>query len=214
MLKLDKVKFSYSKSKFEFDFELGSSQCVSIMGESGSGKSTLLNLIAGFLEPDSGTIHFNDQRIDHLTPPQRPLTILFQEHNLFNHLSVFNNIGLGINPALKLTLTETQSIIEALEKVGLKGMQERLPETLSGGQRQRVAIARCLVRSRPILLLDEPFGGLNEELKAEIKALLNQLKYELNLTMLWVTHDIDDVKGVADQWMRVNAGKIESLSEQ
>lgn len=209
MLKLDKIRFNFSTLDFEFDFELGSGQCLAVMGESGSGKSTLLNLIAGFLVADSGTIYFNDQRIDQLAPQLRPLTILFQEHNLFNHLSVFKNIGLGINPSLKLSQTQEKSIFDALDKVDLQGMSERLPETLSGGQRQRVAIARCLVRSRPILLLDEPFGGLNEELKTEIKVLLNQLKSELKLTMLWVTHDSSDVEGIADQWMRIDSGKIE-----
>ena len=212
MLKLDKIKFSYAKLDFEFDFELANGQCLAVMGESGSGKSTLLNLIAGFLGADSGTINFNNQRIDQLSPQLRPLTILFQEHNLFNHLSVFKNIGLGINPSLKLNHTQEQSIIEALDKVNLQDMGERLPETLSGGQRQRVAIARCLVRSRPILLLDEPFGGLNEELKTEIKTLLSDLKTELNLTMLWVTHDSSDVEEIADQWMRINNGKIESYA--
>ena len=211
MLRLDKVKFKYAQQRFEFDFELIRGQCLAVMGESGSGKSTLLNLVAGFLAPESGTIHFNNQRIDQLAPQLRPLTILFQEHNLFNHLNVFKNIGLGICPSLKLTESDISSIDEALKKVDLEGMQERLPESLSGGQRQRVAIARCLVRSRPILLLDEPFGGLNEELKTQIKKLLNQLKTELNLTLLWVTHDQDDVTGIADQWVKIDHGKINPL---
>ena len=179
------------------------------MGDSGSGKSTLLNLIAGFLTPASGAIYFDNQRIDQLQPHQRPLTILFQEHNLFNHLTVFQNIGLGVHPSLKLSEKEKLSILEALDQVNLHGMENRLPESLSGGQRQRVAIARCLVRSRPLLLLDEPFGGLNEELKLEIRTLLNRLKNELSLTLLWVTHDPDDVKGIADQWMKIEKGKIQ-----
>ena len=211
MLTLDQVKFNYPKLKFEFNFELTQGDCLAVMGESGSGKSTLLNLIAGFLKPAAGTIYFNNQRIDQLEPHQRPLTILFQEHNLFNHLSVYQNIGLGIQPSLKLDTSQKLSIKQALDKVDLEGMENRLPESLSGGQRQRVAIARCLVRSRPLLLLDEPFGGLNEELKIEIKTLLNQLKRELNLTMLWVTHDADDVQGIADQWMKIDQGKVESM---
>lgn len=208
MLKLDKVKFYYQDLAFEFDFEVSRGSCLAVMGESGSGKSTLLSLIAGFLQPASGTIYFENQRIDHLQPHKRPLTILFQEYNLFNHLTVFQNIGLGIRPSLKLSEPEKRSILEALEQVDLKGMQARLPESLSGGQRQRVAIARCLVRSRPLLLLDEPFGGLNAELKSDIKTLLNDLKNHLNLTLLWVTHDPEDVDGVAEQMMNIDHGNI------
>lgn len=212
MLKLNRIKFHYAKLEFEFDFEIAAGNCLAVMGESGSGKSTLLNLIAGFLTADSGEIYFRNRRIDQLSPHLRPLTILFQEHNLFNHLSVFQNIGLGLNPSLRLNETEKQSVHEALRKVNLAGMEERLPESLSGGQRQRVAIARCLIRSRPILLLDEPFGGLNQELKTEIKVLLNQLKNELNLTMLWVTHHADDIDGIADQIMKIDQGKIKSFN--
>ncbi len=211
MLKLDSVKFNYETQDFEFDFDLAGGRCMAVMGESGSGKSTLLNLIAGFLTPRSGAIYYGNQRIDQLAPHQRPLTILFQEHNLFNHLNVYQNIGLGIRPSLKLNESEKQSIHDALNKVNLAGTENRLPESLSGGQRQRVAIARCLVRSRPILLLDEPFGGLNEELKSDIKVLLNQLKKELNLAMLWVTHDPDDVEGIVDEAMRLEHGKIITL---
>ena len=212
MLKLDKVTFNYAELEFVFDFELAAGKCLAVMGESGSGKSTLLNLIAGFLTPDSGTIFFNNKRIDQLAPHRRPLTILFQEHNLFNHLTVFQNIGLGLRPSLKLDETEKQSVHDALLKVNLEGMLDRLPESLSGGQRQRVAIARCLVRSRPVLLLDEPFGGLNEELKTEIKTLLNELKNHQKLTILWVTHDPADVDGIADQIMNIDNGKIESMN--
>jgi len=139
--------------------------------------------------------------------------MLFQEHNLFNHLNVFQNIGLGINPALKLNKTDHQSIDEAMNKVDLEGMAKRQPESLSGGQRQRVAIARCLVRSRPMLLLDEPFGGLNKELKTEIKLILKQLCQEQRITMLWVTHDSFDVEEIANLWMKIDDGQIVSLTQ-
>lgn len=214
VLALENIRFNYSKLAFEFNFKLASGLCLAVTGESGSGKSTLLNLIAGFLNPDCGKIYFNGQRIDQLAPHRRPLTILFQEHNLFNHLTVFQNIALGIQPSLKLDDAEKQSIKDALRKVDLAGMGSRLPESLSGGQRQRVAIARCLVRSRPILLLDEPFGGLNEELRTEIRTLLDTLKNQLNLTMLWVTHDPGDVKGIADKWVKLKDGKIETISDR
>ena len=200
MLQVKNLIFGYdSASTFQFDFEFEQGKCLAIQGASGSGKSTLLNLIAGFLKPDSGQIVFSGQQIDQLKPAERPLTILFQEHNLFNHLTVLQNIALGLSPSLKLSNQQTQKIIQALEELELKGMEQRLPEDLSGGQRQRVALARCLVRSKPLLLLDEPFTGLNEELKQEIQQLLSQLQQKLNLTILWVTHDLDDVEEIADQ---------------
>ena len=211
MLKLDKVTFSYEQDKFEFDFELHTGHCLALMGDSGCGKSTLLNLIAGFLAPHSGHIYFNGQPIDPLKAHQRPLTMLFQEHNLFNHLDVYKNIALGIRPSGKLTQEENDQLIRALEKVQLTDMEKRLPESLSGGQRQRVALARCLLRSKPLLLLDEPFGGLNEKLKLEIKSLLNDLKNTLNLTMIWVTHDKEDVDGIADRIMKIKNGRIASI---
>ncbi len=200
MLQISQLHFKYSDSPpFVFDFVLEQGKCLAIKGASGSGKSTLLNLTAGFLKPDSGQIIFAGQRIDQLKPAERPLTILFQEHNLFNHLTVFQNIALGLSPSLKLTTEQTNRINQALEELEIDDMQQRLPEDLSGGQRQRIALARCLVRSKPLLLLDEPFTGLNDELKQEIQQLISQLQQQLNLTILWVTHDLDDVEDIADQ---------------
>ncbi len=199
MLKVDKVAFSYDDMKFNFDFEVDCGDFLAIKGASGSGKSTLLNLIAGFLTPESGEISFDGKRIDQLKPALRPLTVLFQHHNLFNHLTVFQNIALGLEPSLRLSKLQVDKIHQAIRQLGLDKMQQRLPEELSGGQRQRVALARCLVRSKPLLLLDEPFTGLNEELKEEIQSLISQLQAQLKLTILWVTHDLDDVDSIADR---------------
>jgi len=208
MLKVNDVQFNYDNTTFHFDFDVDGGQTLVIKGISGSGKSTLLNLVAGFLMPQSGQISFDGTRIDKLSPAQRPLTILFQQHNLFNHLSVFQNIGLGLNPSLKLTRQQTDQINAAIQQLGLEEMQRRLPENLSGGQRQRVALARCLVRSKPLLLLDEPFTGLNEELKDEIQSLISELQHQLNLTILWVTHDLDDVNRIADQVATIEDGSL------
>ena len=208
MLNIDRVTFGYGNTAFNFDFELERGDCLAIKGVSGSGKSTLLNLVAGFLTPDSGQILFDQKRIDLLKPSRRPLTILFQEHNLFNHLTVFQNIGLGLNPALNLSSDQTNKINQAIDQLDLNDMQQRLPEALSGGQRQRVALARCLVRSKPLLLLDEPFTGLNEELKEEIQLLISELQNQLNLTILWVTHDLDDVNKVTDKVATIENGML------
>ncbi len=209
MLEISDLYFGYNDShSFIFDFKLQPGKCLAIKGASGSGKSTLLNLIAGFLTPISGQILFEAQRIDKLEPAQRPLTILFQEHNLFNHLTVFQNIALGLSPSLRLSQIQSEVVLQALEQLGLADMQQRLPEDLSGGQRQRVALARCLVRSKPLLLLDEPFTGLNEELKLDVQKLIGQLQQQLNLTILWVTHDLDDVEHIADKVAEIENNKL------
>src|SRR5690606_10209232 len=124
---------------------------------SGAGKTTLLNLVAGFEKPESGRILIGGRDVTLLGPAQRPVSMVFQENNLFAHLSVEKNVGLGRSPSLRLKEADRAAIHDALARTGLSGKQKRLPSELSGGERQRVALARVLVRDRPVLLLDEPF---------------------------------------------------------
>ncbi len=138
-----------------------------MLGPSGAGKSTLLNLIAGFLPPASGSLRINGE-VHNATPPaQRPVSMLFQENNLFNHLTVRQNISLGIHPGLKLSREEQAQVAAMAGQMGIDALLERLPGELSGGQRQRAALARCLVRQQPVLLLDEPFSALDPALRQE-----------------------------------------------
>ncbi len=138
---------------------------VAILGPSGAGKSTLLNLIAGFLAPASGTLLIAGD--DHtLTPPsRRPVSMLFQENNLFSHLNVQQNIGLGLNHGLTLNASQREKRDAIAHQMGIESLMTRLPGELSGGQRQRVALARCSVREQPVLLLDEPFSALDPALR-------------------------------------------------
>jgi thiamine transport system ATP-binding protein len=160
-VELREVTFSYGEALMLFDLSVAASSIVAIMGSSGSGKTTLLNLIAGFERPHSGRIGIGGRDMTDTAPSARPISMVFQENNLFAHLDVAANVGLGRSPSLRLTGQDRQDVAQALADVGLAGKEDRLPAELSGGERQRVALARVLVRRRPVLLLDEPFASLD-----------------------------------------------------
>ena len=180
-IRLENVALTLGDKHFFFDTEIASGAITAVTGASGSGKSTLLNLIAGFETPDKafpgkmgtgfpfgnatkssmGRILVDGKDISRLHPAERPVSLVFQDNNLFGHLDLLTNIGLGISPSLKLSAADRDRISAALTRVGLGGFEKRLPPTLSGGERQRAAFARALVRNRPLLLLDEPFAALH-----------------------------------------------------
>ncbi len=212
MLRIDNLCFLYDNSQMVYDFTLEKGGCLALIGPSGGGKTTLLSLIAGFLKPHSGHISFDGMDFTDLAPDQRPLTMLFQEHNLFPHLSVMDNIGIGLHPGLRLTVEHKKRIYEALDNVGLTGMEGRLPKELSGGQRQRVALARSLVRRRPLLLLDEPFSALDPGRRLRMLSLVDQLRKEKGLTILMASHNPEDAIKIADNVAFIDEGKISALA--
>ena len=184
---------------------------IALIGPSGAGKSSLLALIAGFLQPDSGDISIHQQSIITQDPAQRPLSMLFQEHNLFPHLTVYENIALGVDPRLKLSAQQQQHVRDAAVNVGLEAYLTRLPEQLSGGQRQRVALARCLIRQRPLLLLDEPFSALDPALRNDMLKLVQQLAQQQAITVLMITHSPDDAKKIANKCIFVDNGEVKAF---
>ncbi|MGP4845003.1 thiamine ABC transporter ATP-binding protein [Marinobacter sp. 1Y8] len=200
MLDVREITFRYSGSapSHNFNCQVAAGECLAVVGPSGCGKSTLLNLIAGFLVPDGGDLLWNNTSFVDAPPWQRPVTSVFQEHNLFDHLPVRDNIGLGIDPGLKLTTDDDNRIRMLLKTVGLEGLWRRYPTELSGGQRQRVAMARALVRKQPVLLLDEPFTGLDHDSRAILWSLLESEK-QRGAAIILVSHDPDDVHRLADQ---------------
>ena len=210
MINFKQVSCRLGEQNFCYDLQIPLGQVVAIMGASGSGKSTLLNLLSGFIQPqnDSAQILLGDERVDLLDPSQRPVTSLFQEHNLFAHMSAFNNLALGIRTSLKLTVSEVAQVEAALEQVGLAGLGSRLPKQLSGGQRQRVALGRALVRRKPLLLLDEPFSALDPALRQEMAALVKSLSRQHQLTVLLVTHEPRDALELAETVVFIADGRV------
>ena len=208
MLKLIDITWLYHHLPMRFTLSVAHGEQIAILGPSGAGKSTLLNLIAGFLTPASGNMVIDGE--DHTTTPpsRRPVSMLFQENNLFSHLSVQQNIGLGLNPGLKLNASQREKILHIAQQMGIDSLLERLPGELSGGQRQRVALARCLVREQPILLLDEPFSALDPALRQEMLTLVAEVCREKQLTLLMVSHSVEDAARIAPRSIVVADGCI------
>ncbi|MFV9328747.1 thiamine ABC transporter ATP-binding protein ThiQ [Citrobacter europaeus] len=208
MLKLIDITWLYHHLPMRFTLSVSRGEQVAILGPSGAGKSTLLNLIAGFLTPASGTMMIEGEDHTATPPSRRPVSILFQENNLFSHLSVQQNIGLGLNPGLKLNALQREKMRHIAQQMGIDSLLERLPGELSGGQRQRVALARCLVREQPILLLDEPFSALDPALRQEMLTLVAEVCREKQLTLLMVSHSVEDAARIAPRSVVVADGRI------
>ena len=186
-----------------------SGQLCAVIGPSGGGKSSLLEAIAGFLPVESGTIRVGGEAVEYLPPADRPVSLLFQEHNLFPHLTVAQNVGLGVRSSLRLSATERMQVTAALEEVDLAGMEQRLPEALSGGQRQRVALARALLRDKPVLLLDEPFAALGPALREEMLTLVREKVLARGAAVLMVTHQPSEAEDAADLTALCVSGRID-----
>ena len=168
MLKLTDVTWLYQHLPMRFTLSVQQGERIAVLGPSGAGKSTLLNLIAGFLQPASGSIAIDNRDFTDAPPAKRPVSMLFQENNLFTHLTVRQNIALGMHPGLRLNDAQREKLEVIAAQMGIAEFIDRLPGELSGGQRQRVALARCLVREQPLLLLDEPFSALDPALRQEM----------------------------------------------
>lgn len=208
MLRLIDVTWLYEHLPMRFTLAAERGEQIAILGPSGAGKSTLLNLIAGFIPPASGTILLGDEDHTRTPPARRPVSMLFQENNLFTHLTVRQNIGLGLHPGLKLNAAQQEKLNEIAATMGLEALLERLPDQLSGGQRQRVALARCLVREQPLLLLDEPFSALDPALRQEMLALVQNVCRRQQLTLLMVSHSVEDAARIAERALVVAEGRI------
>jgi thiamine transport system ATP-binding protein len=207
MLKLDAVVIDNGGFDLTADFEVQSGRKIAVIGPSGAGKSTLIGGIVGFLPVTSGRIAWNGRDITQLAPGKRPLAMLFQDGNLFPHLTVGQNVGLGLHPDLRLDAAEWNRVETAITRVGLSGLKDRKPAALSGGQQSRAALARVLVQGRPLLLLDEPFAALGPAMKIEMLGLVDALVRETGATLLMVSHDPDDARRIADEVILVVDGK-------
>ena len=205
---LERIQFDYPPMRMTYDLTIASGAMVTVTGPSGAGKSTLLNLIAGFDLPITGRILIGGTDVTGATPGGRPVTTLFQDHNLFGHLSVARNVALGRHPGLRLSAPDWRDVDAALGHVGLDGFGDRRPGSLSGGERQRVALARSLVRRRPVLLLDEPFAALGPGQRREMIDLVERVRRETAMTVVMVTHQIDDLRHIDGRCLFVDDGRI------
>lgn len=208
MIKLENVGFRYEDMVMNFDLQVAKGELVGIIGPSGAGKSTLLSLIAGFDDPVSGRISIGGADMEGVAPDQRPVSMIFQDHNSFAHLDVLTNVAFGISPDLKLDPQQRERVDEALARVGLSNFKARKPTELSGGEKQRIAIARALVRDKPVLLLDEPFTALGPALRRDMLDLIRDIQKERKLTVLMVTHQPEDAKYAASRIAFVQNGRI------
>jgi thiamine transport system ATP-binding protein len=206
MLSLENVLIEQDGFRLRANFTIEAGRRVAVLGPSGAGKSTLLAALGGSLSLAQGDIVWEGQSIASLQPSARPVSNVFQDNNLFPHMTAFQNVGLGINPSLRLSAADKARVSEALTAVGLSGMEGRLPASLSGGQQSRVALARLLVQKRPLVLLDEPFSALGPALRLEMVDLACEVGGRIGATVLMVSHDINDVERFADDVIWVEDG--------
>jgi thiamine transport system ATP-binding protein len=215
MLGIEGLEFSYPAAPaatMRFDLQVEAGEVLSLIGPSGSGKSTLLNLVAGFLPATAGRILVDGQAVHDLPVAARPVSIVFQQHNLFPHLDLYTNVALGVEPSLRLSPAQVEAVRAALARLGLESLQRRKPGELSGGQRQRAALARVLVRRRKILLLDEAFAALGPALRAELIELVRTLVREHGMAALLVSHQPGDALIASARCAFVCEGRISALA--
>lgn len=204
ILKLERTEFRQGAFVLQANLSIKPGITTAVIGPSGAGKSTLLGGIAGFVTQTQGVILWKETRLSGAKPQLRPVSMLFQDHNLFPHLSVTQNVGLALAPRLKLTAEQRDNVDAMLLRVGLSGLGQRHPSDLSGGQQSRVALARALLQDRPILLLDEPFSALGPALKDEMLDLTLELAQ--NRAVVMITHDPKDALRIANEAIGVANG--------
>lgn len=212
MLTLDDLRFAHPGSAYRFSMQARPGEITAVSGPSGSGKSTLLDLIAGFLRPSAGRIDLDGRDLVGLPPERRPVSILFQSETLFEHLSAERNIALGL-PANTPKSVLADRIARALAEVGLPAIGKQRAATLSGGQKQRVALARTLLRDRPVLLLDEPFSALDDDTRQTTRALVLALTRQHAWHTILVSHHADDVAALATRRYQLDHGVLHVMKE-
>ena len=207
MLQLEALEIRQDGFALDADWSLEPGGVCAVMGPSGGGKSTLLACIAGFLAPAAGRVIWDGRDLTGLAPAARPISILFQDNNLFPHLTLERNLVLGLDPRGKLDAARRRAIAAVLERVGLDGLQARRPGALSGGQQSRAALARVLLMDRPLVLLDEPFAALGPGLRMEMLDLAREVLAGEGRTLMMVSHAPEDAARIADHIVLVDAGR-------
>ena len=209
MLRADDLVFAHPGQEMPYNFSLlaAPGEVTAVSGASGSGKSTLLDLLAGFIRPSAGTLDLDGTDLLPLPPENRPVSLLLQADNLFEHLSAQDNLLLGL-PRGTPGPEGRRKVVAALAEVGLSGFEDKSAATLSGGQKQRVALARTLLRDRPVLLLDEPFSALDDETRKATRDLVGELTRRHGWHTVLVSHHADDIAALAKAHYRIEAGRL------
>ncbi|WP_445678842.1 ABC transporter ATP-binding protein [Radicibacter daui] len=212
-LSLDSVSKVYGETVAVdgVSFSVPRGSYVVLLGPSGSGKTTVLSMLGGFAFPSAGTVRINGQDVTHLPPARRPTATVFQDYALFPHLTVAGNVGFGLS-VRRLARAEIRSkVLAALDLVGLSGFGDRAIAATSGGQRQRIALARAMVVEPEVLLLDEPLGALDLNLRRQMQEELRRIQRVEERTFVHVTHDQEEAMAIADVIVIMNRGRIEDI---
>lgn len=210
-LRIQNIQKVYSDFRLELDFEVRQGELLVLLGPSGCGKTTTLRLIAGFIDPDSGSLHMNGRRIDTLPAHRRRIGIVFQDYALFPHLNVWDNIGFGLRMQGWGSGETKRRIEELLRLVSLQDYGKRKVTRLSGGEQQRVALARALAPRPHLLLFDEPLSALDAKLRKSLRKEILHVQRELSVTTLYVTHDQEEALVLGDRIAVMRDGHIEQI---
>ena len=212
-LELKNISKSYGTDKVldNISFQIESNEFFTILGSSGSGKSTIIRMIGGFVPPSSGAIIFENNTINDQPIFERPFNTVFQDYALFPNMNVFNNVGFGLKIKNINKEKIKEKVIEVLSIVGLENFANRMPQELSGGQQQRVALARAIICEPKIILLDEPLGALDAELRKQMQLFLKEIQKKINIAFIFITHDQEEAIFLSDRIAVLNQHKFEQI---
>ena len=211
---LDKIthRFAEFTAVTDINLDVAGGELVALLGPSGCGKSTLLRIISGFIRQTEGRVLFDDNAVDHLAPSGRGVGIVFQNYALFPHMTIAENVAYGLQAHKWPREKIMPRVTEMLDLVHMSEFAERKPRQLSGGQQQRIALARCLAIDPKVLLLDEPFGALDKNLRLDMQIEVKRLQREYGITTILVTHDQEEALSMADRIAVMSRGRIEQVS--
>ena len=208
MIKLENISIKLDNFRTKFTVEINKGEWVGIIGQSGAGKSTFLNLIAGFAQPEVGSLLINNTEMRNLSASKRSISSLFQDNNLFPHLSVYQNIAIAIKPNLKLHENEKGEIYEIIEYLNLSSKIHSSIGTLSGGERQRVALGRVMSSDKKILLMDEPFSQLDPNLRIEMLELIKKIREKKKITIIMAIHTPAEAIDFVSRFLLIKEGEV------
>ena len=213
LLRLEGIKKSFGQVEVlrELDLSVGRGEFITLLGPSGCGKTTILRIIAGLETADSGRVYMDGSDITAFEPDKRGVNMVFQSYALFPHMNVEQNIGYSLKLKGTPKAEIRQAVADALDMVQLAGFQKRRPDQLSGGQRQRVAVARALINRPKVLLLDEPLGALDLQLRRQMQVELKRLQKQLGITFVYITHDQEEALAMSDRVAVIRNGAFEQI---